>query len=119
MSETCFKKDTDKGKKEGGLSSASGFRHKGSESPAELSAALLLTAWSIILEPVQYSALMTWCVVCIMNEKEDDVPSIGLREYWAGPVPRAHTRTRTHTHTHAYTRTRAQTNTPSVRRGTH
>lgn len=41
------------------------------------------------MEPVQHSALMTWCVVCIMNEMADDVPSISLIEDWVGPVPGA------------------------------
>lgn len=53
------------------------------------SAALLLIAWITLLGPVQHSALMTWYVVCIVNEKHHDVPSIGLREDWVGPVPRA------------------------------
>lgn len=52
------------------------------------SAALLLIAWITLLESVQHSALMTWYVVCIVNEKHRDVPSIGLREDWIGPVPR-------------------------------
>lgn len=53
------------------------------------SAPLLLSAWSILLEPVQRSALLTWCVVCTLNAKADDVPSISLRGDWVGPVPRA------------------------------